>query len=387
MTDRALSTLSALKTPYYVCDYALLDRNISTLNAIEQRAGCRVLFSLKSFNAMGIIDDFAGRISGYSAGSAFEFRHLWESQAHSRPIISIYQPAFTPDEIMEYMSGASFVVFNSAEQLTLAQSLLNTLPREPHANIGVRVNPEVSAVDKELYNPCRPRSHLGIKIDELAALAGRYSGLLIHNMCQSRSASEFCDNLDAIEQRLGSILRSDDLSWINLGGGSLFTAPGYAIDQVVDRLIAFRRKYALDVYLEPSEAWVLDTGFLTATVLDITGTTNKSAILDISVPAHIPDVLEIPYTPGVSNGKPAEVSEHSYTLCGSSCMSGDVVGTYEFDTPLGVGSTVTFKDMLPYSIVKSSFFNGIAKPDLYGIRANREIKTIKTYTYADYLNA
>jgi carboxynorspermidine decarboxylase len=206
-------------------------------------------------------------------------------------------------------------------------------------------------------------------------------------MCQSRDAQEFCTNLDLIEQKLDVVIRGGNLTWINFGGGSLFTSPGYDLDRIIYRLKTFRDKYNLDIYLEPSEAWVLDAGYLVAGVLDINGRENKNAILDISVPAHIPDVLEIPYSPRVINGKVAAVSQFSYTLCGSSCMSGDVVGTYEFDAELHVGSKVVFEDMLPYSMVKSSFFNGVAKPDIYLWSSDNKIKNIKAYAFEDYVNA
>ena len=381
------SMVPEIKTPYYLCDHSLLERNISIMNEMERRAGCTVLFSMKSFNSIDVLSEFYGRISGYSTGSSFEFRSVNENQMDHQPILSIYKPAFTSEEIEDYAAKANFIVFNSVEQLLLSEKFLRNTAIECRAKIGVRVNPEISMVDKELYNPCRPNSHLGVRIEELDSLSGKYSGILIHNMCQSRDASEFCKNLDAIEKGLGNILSSEDLNWINFGGGSLFTSLGYNLDLVINRLISFREKFDLHVYLEPSEAWVLDAGYLVATVLDITGTFNKNAILDISVPAHIPDVLEMPYTPHVVNGKAAKASAFTYTLCGLSCMSGDVVGTYDFDTELSVGSKVTFKDMLPYSMVKSSFFNGVAKPDLYFLLANRDVKKIRSYTFEDYINA
>lgn len=377
-----------IKTPYYLCDSSLLERNVSIINQIEQRAGCTVLFSLKSFNSVGILSEFFhSRVSGYSTGSSFEFRSVCESRLSQPPVLSIYKPAFTEEEILEYSAKADFLVFNSADQIKLLQCLQESNDIKLHARVGVRVNPEISIVQKDLYNPCRPNSHLGVKITELGALESTYSGILIHNMCQSREAHEFCTNLDLIEQKLEAILSGGNLTWINFGGGSLFTSPGYDLDRIVDRLKVFREKYGLEVYLEPSEAWVLDAGYLVAKVLDVTGTENKNAILDISVPAHIPDVLEIPYSPRVVNGKVTTVSELSYTLCGLSCMSGDVVGTYEFDTELRVGSKVVFEDMLPYSMVKSSFFNGVAKPDIYLWSSDNEIKNIKSYAFEDYANA
>ncbi|MDH1281561.1 diaminopimelate decarboxylase [Ectopseudomonas chengduensis] len=377
-----------IKTPYYLCDSSLLKRNLLIMNQIEQRAGCTVLFSMKSFNAIGVLSEiFDGRVSGYSTGSSFEFRSVDELRLKHSPLLSIYKPAFTEAEILEYSTKADFLVFNSVGQLKALQWVKERHDIEPRAKIGVRVNPEISIVEKDLYNPCRTNSHLGIKITELGALEGRYSGILIHNMCQSRDANEFSTNLDLIEQKLDTVLTAGNLTWINFGGGSLFTAPGYDLDRVIDRLKAFRAKYGLEVYLEPSEAWVLDAGYLVAGVLDITGSENKSAILDISVPAHIPDVLEIPYTPRVVNGRVAAVSKVSYTLCGLSCMSGDVVGTYEFDTGLRIGSKIAFEDMLPYSMVKSSFFNGVAKPDIYLWCSGSEIKNIKTYAFEDYVNA
>lgn len=388
MRDVLTSMKREIKTPYYLCDASLLERNISIMNQIEQRAGCTVLFSMKSFNAVGILSEvFDGRVSGYSTGSPFEFRSVGESGLNKPPMLSIYKPAFTEKEILKYSAQADFLVFNSAEQLKLSQCLTEKAGVKPWARIGIRVNPEISIVEKDLYNPCRPNTHLGIKVGELDSLANAYSGVLIHNMCQSREAQEFCTNLDFIEKKLEAVLSSEHLTWINLGGGSLFTSPGYDLDRVVNRIRVFRDKYGLDVYLEPSEAWVLDAGYLVASVLDVAGVDNRNAILDISVPAHIPDVIEIPYTPRVVNGKEAAASAQTYTLCGLSCMSGDVVGTYEFDTALCVGSKVVFEDMLPYSMVKGSFFNGVAKPDIYLWSADNEIKNIKAYAFEDYVNA
>jgi len=388
MKDVLMAMNTEVKTPYYLCDSSLLERNVSIMNMIEQRAGCTVLFSMKSFNAVGILNEFFdGRVSGYSTGSSFEFRSVTEGGLRKPAVLSIYKPAFTQAEILEYSAKADFLVFNSAEQLKLFQSLQASHDIKLHARIGVRVNPEISVVEKDLYNPCRPNSHLGIKLTELDALGTAYSGILIHNMCQSRDAQEFCTNLDLIEQKLDVVIRGGNLTWINFGGGSLFTSPGYDLDRIIYRLKTFRDKYNLDIYLEPSEAWVLDAGYLVAGVLDINGRENKNAILDISVPAHIPDVLEIPYSPRVINGKVAAVSQFSYTLCGLSCMSGDVVGTYEFDAELHVGSKVVFEDMLPYSMVKSSFFNGVAKPDIYLWSSDNKIKNIKAYAFEDYVNA
>jgi carboxynorspermidine decarboxylase len=255
------------------------------------------------------------------------------------------------------------------------------------AQAGIRINPEYSTVATDLYNPCTPGSRLGVRASDLAMLPKGITGLHAHNLCEG-GAKELTGTLENIERLFGHLL--PDISWLNLGGGHLITKKGYNIELLQQTLRAFHARYPhIEIILEPGAAFVWETGFLVATVLDIVENQGvTTAMLDTSFATHMPDCLEMPYTPRVhgavvADGISTEPSSHRIRLGGASCLAGDWVGDYLFPAPLKIGDRVVFEDMMHYTMVKTTTFNGIALADI-GIYNGSGYELVKRFSYEDY---
>jgi carboxynorspermidine decarboxylase len=295
--------------------------------------------------------------------------------------VHVYSPAYSESDIDEVARYADHVIFNSFSQWRRLGERLQQVAGRP-IECGLRVNPGYSEVEVALYNPCAPNSRLGIPREQFDGqdLSG-IRGLHFHCLCEQGA--------DTLERTLKVFVDKfsmffEHIAWVNFGGGHHITRPGYDVAGLIELIRDFRRRFGLDVILEPGEAIALNTGVLVATVLDVIKTGCDIAILDTSATAHMPDVLEMPYRPQIIGaGKPGELA-HTYRLGGQTCLAGDVIGDYSFPQPLEVGSKVIFQDMAHYTMVKSTTFNGIRLPTIAVRQENGEIRIVKKFGYEDY---
>ena len=345
------------RTPCYVVDRALLERNLKVLAGVQERAGCSIILALKGFAMFSAFPLVKKYLSGIAASSLDEARLGYEEFGEK---VHVCAPAYKDEDFQELLGYSSHIIFNSFSQWERFRPAVKGYAGQ--VKCGLRINPEHSEVKVELYDPCKKGSRLGIKKHQFddRDLDG-ITGLHFHTLCELGS--------DALERTLGAVEKKFSgiigrMEWINFGGGHHITREGYDIDRLVRLIADFRKKYDVKIYLEPGEAIALNTGYLVATVLDIVHNDVDVAILDTSAAAHMPDVLEMPYRPGIiGSGKPGEFP-YTYRLGGMTCLAGDIIGDYSFPEPLKAGSRLAFTDMAHYTMVKNNTFNGIRLPSI-----------------------
>lgn len=365
-------------SPAYVLEEAKLCANLEIMKRVQDESGCTIILALKGFAMWSAFPLVRQYLPGCTASSLYELRLSHEEfggESH------IYSAAYREDEFDEILSMAGHVVFNSVYQW---QSFG---PRAMAAgrSCGLRVNPGISEVDTDLYNPCFTGSRLGVRAEHLkgADLAG-LDGLHAHALCENAAQSSVA-LIDAVERKFADFL--PQLKWVNFGGGHLMTREGYDLDLLIERVRSFRERWGVEVYLEPGGAVAWRTGPLIASVLDIVPTDGLPvAILDISATAHMPDVLEMPYRPTITGAGEADEKTHTYRLGGTSCLAGDVIGDYSFDEPLTIGSRLVFEDMIHYTMVKTTMFNGVRHPDIAILRESGLLDVVRHFTYEDFKN-
>lgn len=379
-----------MNTPYYLLDEGLLRANLSVIAEVAKRAGVEVILAFKAYALWKTFDIFREYIGATTASSPFEARLALEAfgtRAHT------YSPAYKGEDVGVIARCSSHVTFNSLSQYGRFHDAMTAV--EPTLAFGLRINPEYSEVDTLLYNPCAPGTRFGVTADKLPArLPDDISGFHCHCHCES-GADVFERTLAHIEGRFSSWF--DQIDWINFGGGHLMTRADYDIELLVSTLRAFHARYPhLHIILEPGSAFAWRTGDLVASVVDIVEDKGIStAILDVSFTCHMPDCLEMPYHPAVRGAvtRPAlgdgclptdELPAHTYRLGGNSCLSGDYMGFWTFDHVLEVGEKVVFEDMLHYTTVKTTMFNGIAHPAIALRHCDGSIEVLREYDYADY---
>ncbi|MBX2929184.1 MAG: carboxynorspermidine decarboxylase [Saprospiraceae bacterium] len=363
----------------YILEERKLRTNLELIQSVQQEAGVSIILALKGF-AMWSVFPFVKRyLSGATASSLHEARLIFEEmgcRAHT------YAVAYLPDEFEEMMRYSSHITFNSVAQYRRYAVQLHAHPEKISA--GIRVNPEYSEVEVAMYNPCAPGSRLGEVSDAFAGgLPEGVEGLHFHTLCES-SSFDLEKVLAAFEERFGRFL--PQLKWVNFGGGHLMTRKGYDTAHLVALLHNFRRRYPhLEVILEPGSAIAWETGVLTATVLDIVESRGvKTAILDVSFTAHMPDTLEMPYRPRVRGAADPTPGKPSYRLGGVSCLAGDYMLEYSFDKALQPGDRIVFEDMIHYTMVKTTMFNGVRHPDICILRETGELDIVRRFRYEDY---
>jgi carboxynorspermidine decarboxylase len=292
-----------------------------------------------------------------------------------------YCVAYKEDEIDEIISLSSHMTFNSVRQM----NQFNARATAKGVSTGLRVNPEYSDVSTDLYNPASPHSRLGVTADELDSWPDGVDGMHFHVLCESNSFA-LEKVLEHLEAKFGQYFLK--IKWLNMGGGHLMTREGYDTDHLIQLLSKFRKKHNIDIILEPGSAFAWQTGDLHTTVLDIVERHEvKTAIIDASFTCHMPDCLEMPYRPKLVEGSTdVHYFANKYRLGGVSCLAGDFLEEYSFDQPLVVGSAVTFKDMIHYTMVKTSTFNGIQHPAIGILKMDGSFELIKTFGYEDYRN-
>ncbi len=366
-----------IKTPAYVIEEDLLEKNLKVLSVIQKESGCKILVALKGYATWSTFDLLERYLSGATASG------LWEAKLANmkRWEVHTYCPAFKEEEIDEVADISHTVVFNSFNQLERFEERVKN-----KALIGLRVNPGVSSSPVPLYDPCAPFSRLGITKENFKAeKLANVSGLHFHALCEQLDTA-LEKTLEGFEKLYGEYLK--DMEWINFGGGHHITREGYNVEHLIEMIKELKNRYPniKDVYLEPGEAVGLNAGYLVAEVLDIIDNGMKIAILDTSAEAHMPDVLAMPYRPVVRGAGEANEKKHTYRLGGVTCLAGDVIGDYSFDEPLKIGDKVIFEDMAIYTMVKNTAFNGIKLPDIIIKRKDGSIYKAREFHYEDFKN-
>jgi carboxynorspermidine decarboxylase len=359
-----------------VLQEAKLKANLELMRRVQDEAGCTIILALKGFAMWSAFDLVRQYLPGCTASSLWELKL---SHDEFRGESHIYSAAYRADEFDEIVSMAGHIVFNSVAQWQQFGPKAMAAGR----SCGLRVNPGIAEVETDLYNPCFSGSRLGVRPEHLegADLAG-IEGLHAHALCENLAQSSV-KLIDAFEARFGHLI--PQLKWVNFGGGHLMTREGYDVQLLINRIRAFRERWGVKVYLEPGGAVAWRTGELVASVLDIVPTDQLPvAILDISATAHMPDVLEMPYRPAITGTGEANEKPHTYRLGGMSCLAGDVIGDYSFDAPLSIGSRLVFEDMIHYTMVKTTMFNGVRHPDISILRLTGELDVVRRFTYEDF---
>lgn len=367
-----------LPSPCFVVDESLIARNLTVLESIIARTGVRVLLALKGFAMFSLFPQMRPPLHGTCASGVHEARL---GREHFGGEVHVFSPAYSPAEITALGDLADVVVFNSLAQYQRFGRTLQTAAR-PIA-LGLRVNPEHSEGSVAIYNPCAPGSRLGIRQAQFdgATLEG-ISGLHFHTLCE-QNADALARTLDAVEEKFGRYLHA--MQWLNMGGGHHITRADYDIELLCHCIERVQQRYQVQVYLEPGEAIALNSGLLLTTVLDLVTADMPVAILDMSAACHTPDVLEMPYRPNVIGAGLPGQKAWTCRLAGKSCLAGDVVGEYSFDTPLQVGDRLAFLDMAIYSMVKTTTFNGVGLPAITRYHPPTDALTVvRQFGYEDY---
>ncbi|HTY20350.1 MAG TPA: carboxynorspermidine decarboxylase [Geobacteraceae bacterium] len=370
--------LELAPSPAYVVDLGRLRDNLAMLDKVQKRSGAKILLALKGFAMWSVFPIIRETLHGVCASSPWEARLGREEfgrEVHS------FSAGLKESDVVELLDLSNHLVFNSFNQMERFRPLWE----KEKVSVGLRVNPEHSEGHTPIYDPCAPCSRLGTRREEFdgRSLEG-VDGLHFHTLCEQlfkpleRTAQVF-------EERFGEFLAG--MKWLNLGGGHHITRDGYDIDGLVELVRHFRGKYGLDVYLEPGEAIALNTGILVGEVLDVVRNEMDIAILDVSVTCHMPDVLEMPYRPGIHGGYAQGEKSHTYRLAGPSCLAGDVIGDWSFEKPLKCGDRLAFLDMAHYTMVKNTTFNGVRLPSICTFEpATEELKVVRSFSYEDFKN-
>jgi carboxynorspermidine decarboxylase len=371
------SAFASLPSPCYVLEAAKLRQNLQLIDAVQQRTGCKIILALKGFAMWSVFPMVKHYLSGCSASSYHEARL---ARTRFGGHVHLYAPAYSPAEFPELTALSDRISFNSLSQW----ERFGEQALAANTSCGLRVNPGINEVETDLYNPCHIQSRLGIPAEQTYnGLPEGIEGLHVHALCES-AADATQRLIEAVEQRFGHLL--PNLTWCNLGGGHLMTRPGYDLEGLIESLKAFRQRHPhLEVILEPGSAIAWDCGPLVATVLDLIERGGLTiALLDVSATAHMPDVLEMPYRPEVRDAGPAGSHHHTYRLAGPTCLAGDIIGDYAFAQPLQPGERLIFDDMIHYTMVKTTHFNGIPHPAIAIRHEAGEVEVVRTFDYADY---
>ncbi len=375
-----LPPLVELPSPCYVIDLARLRKNMRLLQHVQDQAGCKIMLALKGFSTFAAFPHMTPYLAGCCASGVWEARLAREEFNKE---VHTYSPAFAPKDIPEILNLTDHLVFNSLNQWNHFRRDIAKHRRGKDIHVGLRINPEHSTAKHSMYDPCAPNSRLGVRADQLKDqdLSG-VSGFLCHSLCQQTSVPLEA-TIQAIEERFGEWL--PQMEWFNFGGGHHITRSDYDVDHLIEIISAFRKRWNLQVYMEPGEAHVLNTGHLIASVLDVVENGKNIAILDVSATAHMPDVLEMPYTPPLAGAaKPGEKA-HEYRLAAATCLSGDIIGDYSFDHPLEIGNRIVFTDQAQYTMVKTTTFNGVKHPSIALWDAERgQLDVVREFSYEDF---
>lgn len=369
-----------IPSPCYVIDEGRFRKNLSLIKHVSDKSGAEIILAFKGFAMWGVFPILREYISGAAASSVDEARLCFEeigSSAHT------YSPAYKTDDFNSLLKYSSHITFNSLTQFRKYSTELQNYPKKISA--GLRINPEFSEISHGLYNPCSPGSRLGIIAEDLiGGLPEGIEGLHFHVLFESDSYA-LEKILQIVQEKFGRFFPK--LKWINMGGGHLITGKNYDSGHLINILKQFREKSGLHIILEPGSAFAWETGELVATVEDIVENHGiKTAILNVSFTAHMPDCLEMPYKPKILGATDPVVGKPTYRIGGNSCLSGDVMGEWSFEKTLVPGDRIIFLDMIHYTMVKTTTFNGVHHPSIGIWTKEGEFRLIREFGYKDYKN-
>jgi carboxynorspermidine decarboxylase len=363
--------MHALRTPYYLIDEVRLRANLEIVRQVRDASGARAVLALKCFSGWSVFGLMAEYLDGTTSSSLYEARLGREQFGRE---VHAYSVAWDAAEIAEVAALADKVIFNSVDQLRRHRAAVGDVP------LGLRVNPGVSYSHFDLADPARPNSRLGVTDDgELRAAVGEVSGLMFHFNCENEDLDALEAAVAVIADRYGDVL--EQMEWVSLGGGISFTTPGYPLDRFTTMLRDFADRFGVVVYLEPGEAVITGTAQLVTTVLDVVHNEADIAVVDASVEAHMLDHLIYATHPRVDAPAPGN---HPVTIAGRTCLAGDVFGEYSLDGPLRVGDEVRFADAAGYTMVKTTWFNGVRMPSIVVRRLDGEVELVREFGYDDF---
>lgn len=372
-----------VETPCYVIDEKQLRKNLELLAYVREKAGCKILLAQKAFSAYATYPLISQYLDGCTASGIFEARLGFEEMAQPFGKENhVFSPAYPEKDFDEIVKICDHILFNSPKQWAKFREKVRASER--YIQAGIRVNPEYSEIETDIYNPCFTGSRLGVTLAQFKedlALADGIDGLHFHTMCEQNS-DVLARTVPVFEEKFGFMF--DKIKWVNFGGGHHITRKDYDVELLIDTVKNFREKYGLDVYLEPGEAVALNAGYLVTTVLETAKNGVNVAITDASAACHMPDVLEMPYRPNIIGADLPEKKPFTYRLGGNTCLAGDIIGDYSFDEPLCEGTRLVFEDMAIYSMCKNNTFNGIPLPSIYLLKENGEVELLKKFGYDDF---
>lgn len=374
--SQIFASVQEVPTPFYIVHEEALEDNLRLIDSVKRRAGIDIIMAFKAnalWRTFPIIRKYCRNSTASSLNELRLGREFLGGEVHS------YCPAYTDDTIDEYLRGSSHITFNSLSQYE------RFAPRALAAGVspGLRVNPQCSVIETDLYNPALPGSRFGVKATDLPVIPDGCEGLHFHALCESDS-HDLQKVLSAFESQFAHLLPG--IKWVNMGGGHLMTRQGYDIDHLVSLLTSFKERHPhIKIILEPGSAFTWRTGELITQVVDTVNNDGiNTAIVDVSFACHMPDTLEMPYQPAITESVPEGPHTKAWRLGGNSCLSGDYMGPWFFEEDLEPGQRLTLEDMNHYTTVKTTMFNGIQHPSLVLERKDGTCELLRSYSYDDY---
>ncbi|MCC5944236.1 MAG: carboxynorspermidine decarboxylase [Bernardetiaceae bacterium] len=369
-----------VSNPCFVLETSKLRRNLEILHYVQAQSGADIICALKGFSMFSTFPLVRQYLKGATASSLHEARLAHEEMGGE---VHAYAPAYEPDDFAELMTYCNHISFNSLSQWERFKPELNASHKA--ISCGLRINPEYSEVEVDLYNPCIRGSRFGVRAQDLnGALPEGIEGLHFHTLCE-QNADTLERTLPHLEKKFGKYLHS--AKWLNMGGGHHITREDYDVELLIRLIKYMSQKYNLKIILEPGEAVGWQTGYLVSEILDIMDSDGiKVALLNVSFTAHMPDCLEMPYKPRVLGATDVREGMPTYRLGGSTCLAGDFMGDYSFDAPLSVGDKIIFDDMIHYTMVKTNTFNGVKHPDIGIWEESGNFRLVRRFTYEHFRN-
>lgn len=381
-------TVKDIQTPVYIVYEDRIRRNLELISDVKRRAGINIIMAFKAnalWRTFDIVKEYCRDSTASSLNEMLLGREMLGGDVHT------YCVAYQNANFKQFLEGSSHLTFNTLNQWqqfgpkVLEYNSTNGQGR--HVSPGLRVNPQCSVIETDIYNPALPGSRFGVTADRIGDnLPEGIEGLHFHQLCESTS-HDLAHVLEAFEDQFGHLL--PQVKWVNMGGGHLMTREGYDVEHLIELLKQFKQKYPwLEVILEPGSAFMWRTGDLLTSVVDVVENQGiRTAIIDASFACHMPDTLEMPYQPAITESCDSAIEgATAYRLGGNSCLSGDYMGDWYFETPLKVGQRLTLEDMNHYTTVKTTMFNGLQHPDIALCHSNGKIEYLRQFTYEDYKN-
>lgn len=367
-----------LQTPYFVVDEGLLEKKLQLLQQVAEQAGCKILLAQKAFSMFACYPLIRKYLAGTTASGLYEARlgkEEFGGETH------VFSPAYKEQDFVELLEYADHFVFNSPMQVKKYAARAKQAGKQ----VGLRINPECSTQEGHaIYDPCAVGSRLGTTLENFdEGILPLLDGLHFHTLCEQNS-DDLETTLKAFEEKFGKCLKG--MKWLNMGGGHHITRKDYDVDRLITLIQGVKQKYGVEVYLEPGEAVVLNSGFLVCSVLETFRNGIDVAILDTSAACHMPDVIEMPYRPPLQHSGQPNEKPYTYRLGGPTCLAGDIIGDYSFDSPLQEGQRLTFEDMALYTMVKTNTFNGMPLPNIVLRNKNGDCQIIRQFGYEDFKN-